>query len=473
MSSADLSRLPRVDRVVSHPALERARKRLGSGAVTALARRAIGEARRRVRDGGEVPSVDDVAREVAGEVEAALRARARRVINATGVVLHTNLGRAPLSGVAVEALRASAGGYTSIEIDLATGRRGARGAFAESALATLSGAEDALVVNNNAAAVLLVLSALALGRSVLVSRSELIEIGGGFRVPDVLARSGARLVEVGTTNRTRLEDYEEALGREADVAAILRVHQGNFRQVGFVERPSLRALAGLAKRRGILLVKDLGGGALVDLEEAGIAGEPTPRSCIDAGADVVCFSTDKVLGGPQGGAVVGRAELVAKARRDPLARAVRLGRLPLVALEATLAAYLEGDEGDVPAVAAIRAPLASLRERASGWAGALAARGVAARVVDLPSLVGGGAYAEESLPSAGLALDAVDADVLAARLRAGEPPVVARIERGAVLLDARTVLPGEDEALVEAIAAAMRDARRPAGGSVPSEGGLT
>ncbi|MGO8995064.1 MAG: L-seryl-tRNA(Sec) selenium transferase [Polyangiaceae bacterium] len=456
MSSADLSKLPRVDRVVANGALERARTRLGTRAVTDLARRAIGEARRRARDGEAAPSEDDVAQEVARGVEEALLARGRRVINATGVVLHTNLGRAPLSAAAVEALRASAGGYTSIEIDLATGRRGARGAFAESALATLSGAEDALVVNNNAAAVLLVLSALALGRSVLVSRSELIEIGGGFRVPDVLARSGARMIEVGTTNRTRIDDYAEALDAAGDVAAILRVHQGNFRQIGFVERPPLPALAKLAHERGVLLVKDLGGGALVDLTSTGIAGEPTPRACIEAGTDVVCFSTDKVLGGPQGGAIVGRADLVAKARRDPLARAVRLGRLPLVALEATLAAYLEGTEGTVPAVAAIRAPLESLRARASSWSEALAARGVAARVLDLPSVVGGGAYAEESLASAGLALDLADPDAVATRLRAGTPPVVARIERGALLFDARTVLPGEDGELLEAIAAACR-----------------
>jgi L-seryl-tRNA(Ser) seleniumtransferase len=295
-----------------------------------------------------------------------------------------------------------------------------------------------------------------MGRKVIVSRGELIEIGGGFRVPDVLARSGARMVEVGTTNRTRVEDFAAALDEETGVAVILRVHQGNFRQIGFVERPELRALATLAHERGVHLVKDLGGGALVDLAEAGIAGEPTPRACVEAGADVVCFSTDKVLGGPQGGAIVGRADLVAKVRRDPLARAVRLGRLPLVALEATLAAYLEGAEGSIPAVAAIRAPVASLRSRASSWADALAAHGIAVRVVDLPSVVGGGAYAEESIASAGIAVETDDVEALAARLRSGDPPVVARIERGALLVDARTILADEDELLVRAIAAAAR-----------------
>ena len=455
MSSADLAKLPRVDRVVAHAALDRARARLGARAVTELARRAIAEARRRAREGVKSPAKRRRRAQRRAHRGGVLLARARRVINATGVVLHTNLGRAPLSEAAVEALRLSAGGYTSVEIDLATGRRGARGAFAESALATLSGAEDALVVNNNAAAVLLALSALALGRAVLVSRSELIEIGGGFRVPDVLARSGARLVEVGTTNRTRLEDYEAALDAEKDVAAILRVHQGNFRQTGFVERPSLGPLAALAAERGVPLVKDLGGGALVDLAGAGLAGEPTARGCIEAGVHLLCFSTDKVLGGPQGGAIVGRADLVARTRRDPLARAVRLGRLPLVALEATLAAYLEGREADIPALAALRQPLDTLRARAEAWSKRSAARGVPARVLDLSSLVGGGACAEESLASAGIALDTGDPDALGTKLRTGDPPVVARIEQGALLLDARTVLPGEDEALLEAIVRAV------------------
>jgi L-seryl-tRNA(Ser) seleniumtransferase len=459
--NADLPRLPRVDRVVAHAALDHARRRLGAKAVTDLARRAIADARDEVKRGGAAPSEDDVAREVARRAEASLSARARRVINATGVVLHTNLGRAPLSRAATEALAASAPGYTSVEIDLASGRRGARGAFAESALASLAGAEDALVVNNNAAAVLLALSALASGRGVLVSRAELIEIGGGFRVPDVLARSGARLVEVGTTNRTRESDYENALTADSGIGAILRVHQGNFRQIGFVERPRLASLAAIAKRRGVLLVKDLGGGALIDLAPHGITGEPTVQSCVDAGADVVCFSTDKALGGPQGGALVGRAALVDRARRDPLARALRLGRLPLVALEATLASYLEGGPDAVPALAMIRRDVGALRDRAAAWITALAAHGVAARAIDLASLVGGGACAEEPLASAGIALDTDDADALAARLRAGATPVVARIEGGAVIFDARTVLPDEDDALVAAVVSACGPRRSP------------
>ncbi len=445
--------LPRVDRVVAHPSLVSARLRLGARGLTMLTRRAIDAARRSMRDDGAIcPSLDDVVAAVAAAAAAALSARARPVINATGVVLHTNLGRAPLSRRAVSALAASAGHYTSIEIDLATGRRGARGAFAERALAQLTGAEAALVVNNNAAATLLSLSALAMGKKVLVSRGELIEIGGGFRVPDVCARSGAQLVEVGTTNRTRLDDYESALA-EGGVAAILRVHQGNFRQVGFVERPALDALADLVHAHGALLIEDLGGGALIDFSPYGLRGEPLAPASIAAGCDVVCFSTDKVLGGPQGGVIVGRAEHVERARREPLARALRLGRLPLVALEATLTAYLEGSLDEIPALAAARTPLARVQERAEAWKQALASRGVAAEIVALEAAMGGGTLAEAALASAGVALDG-DAERLAALLRAGDPPVVARIHEGRLLFDARTVLPGEDEALLAAMCAA-------------------
>ena len=450
-----LAQLPRVDRVVAHAVLDSARRRIGAAAVTRLARRAVDTARAAVKAGGACPSVDDVANDVAAAVRATLRTRARPVINATGVVLHTNLGRAPLGYSATEALASSAGRYTSIEIDLTTGRRGARGAFAESALAELSGAEAALVVNNNAAAVMLALAALAMGRGVVVSRGELVEIGGGFRVPDVLARSGARMIEVGTTNKTRIDDYASAFDQAGDVAVILRVHQGNFRQSGFVERPDLRALAELAHARGAILVKDLGGGALLDLAPLGLGGEPVVKDAVRAGADVVCFSTDKVLGGPQGGALVGRADPVERARRDPLARALRLGRLPLVALEATLACYLEGDLDGVPALAALRRPIEQVRARAERWCMELAERGVACSVIDLEVEVGGGALADRALPSAGVAIDTPDADALADRLRAGDPPVVGRIHEGRLLLDGRTVLPDEDEPLLDAVAAAL------------------
>ena len=462
MSSADpsrLSRLPRTDRVVAHPALDAVRRRLGAAALTRIARLVLEEARKTVREGGECPSLDEVAGKVKAAAEATLSARARRVINATGVVLHTNLGRAPLAREAVEALAASAGGYTSVEIDLATGARGPRGAFAEGALAQLAGAEAALVVNNNAAAVLLALSAFAMGKKVLVSRGELIEIGGGFRVPDVCARSGAQMIEVGTTNRTRVADYERAFAEHGEVAAILRVHPGNFRQIGFVERPDIGALAQLAHSRGALLIEDLGGGALVDLTPNGLGGEPVPRSSVEAGADLVCFSTDKLLGGPQGGALAGRASAVEKARRDPLTRALRMGRLPLVALEATLALYLEGRAGEVPALAALQRPVAEVRARAERWRDALASKGFVCEVASLDAAAGGGTLAEAPVPSAGLAFAAEsvpDPEAFVARLRGGAVSVVARIHEGRALVDARTVLPGEDDDLIACLLAARR-----------------
>jgi L-seryl-tRNA(Ser) seleniumtransferase len=447
--STELRGLPRVDRVTAHPSLDDARRSLGMDAVTRLARRAIEEAREEARRGALIPTADEIALRAAEAARQLLASRAQRVINATGVVLHTNLGRAPLGERAIQALAASAGGYTSIEIDLETGRRGRRGAFVEDALSELTGAEAALVVNNNAAAVLLMLSALAAGKPVIVSRGELIEIGGGFRVPEVMERSTARLVEVGTTNRTRASDFARALDTHPEAVAVLRVHQGNFRQVGFVERPDHRALAELCHARNVLLLEDLGGGALVDLTPHGLS-EPTARESIAAGSDVVCFSTDKVLGGPQGGVLAGRAPLIERCRRDPLARALRLGKLPLVALEATLSVYLEGDLDSVPVLAAVRAKPSALQDRATGWRDELVRRGVSAEVIELSGAVGGGACAEEPLPSWGVSIQGNEA-VIAERLRAGEPRVLARVSGGLVLLDARTVLPGEDAALLAAV----------------------
>jgi L-seryl-tRNA(Ser) seleniumtransferase len=452
----EYQRLPKVDRVALHPNLAAARARLGVEAVTRLARRAIDAARRAVVAGESAPSLEETVQRVEAAAAAQLRLRARPVINATGVLLHTNLGRAPLAHRAVEALAASAGHATSVEIDLATGRRGARGAFAEQSLAELCGAESALVVNNNAAAVLLALSALTAGKRVLVSRGELIEIGGGFRVPDVCARSGAELIEVGTTNKTRLSDYERAIDA-GGVGAILRVHQGNFRQIGFVERPDLSDLAKLAHARGVLLIKDLGGGALVDLSATGLVGEPLARPCVEAGCDVVCFSTDKVLGGPQGGAIVGARDYVEKARRDPLARALRLGRLPLVALEATIALYLEGAVDEIPVLAAARMPIDEVKRRAESWADSLSHRGVESEVVALEGAMGGGTLAESPLPSFGIALSNLSSsvDAVAECLRVGEPSVVARIAEGRLLFDARSVQAVEAAPMLDAIVAAL------------------
>ncbi len=354
----------------------------------------------------------------------------RPVLNATGVIVHTNLGRAPLATHALERVGAVAAGYANLEYDLAAGARGSRHAHLGSLLAELTGAETGMAVNNNAAAVLLSLAALATGQEVIISRGELIEIGDGFRIPDILAQSGARLVEVGTTNRTSLRDYEAAIGSET--AAIVRVHQSNFRMVGFTAAAGLGELADLASRRGVTLIDDLGSGQLLDLPD--LADEPTARSSVDAGAHVVCFSGDKLLGGPQAGVIVGSAAAVERIRRHPLARAMRIDKLSLAALEATLELYRDPQRAlrEVPVLAAAAESADAVRARAER----LAAR-LGGDVVATTARVGGGAVPLLELESFACALDGGEA--LAAALRAGDPPVVSLVREGRVLLDCRTL----------------------------------
>ncbi|HWH06624.1 MAG TPA: L-seryl-tRNA(Sec) selenium transferase [Gaiellaceae bacterium] len=379
----------------------------------------------------------DLAARAVEELRRRRNPELRRVLNATGVLVHTNLGRAPLAPAAVARVVAAAG-YSNLELELGSGVRGSRQDHLQPLLRRLTGAEAALVVNNNAAAVLLALAALAEGREVLVSRGELIEIGDGFRIPDVLARSGARLVEVGTTNRTRAADYERALGPET--ALLLRVHQSNFRVVGFTEQPSVRELAAVARRGGVPLVDDLGSGALVEVE-----GEPTPASSLAAGADLVCFSGDKLLGGPQAGIVAGRAALVERLRCHPLARALRADKLSLAALEGTLALTLERPD-EVPVLRMLREPAAAVRARAERLAAA-----VGGEVEETVARVGGGALPLAELPSFACAVE----EELAAALRGHEPPVVAVVRDGRTLLDCRALA----EAEVDEVAAAVRACR--------------
>ncbi|NUP10155.1 MAG: L-seryl-tRNA(Sec) selenium transferase [Polyangiaceae bacterium] len=452
--------MPRVDRVVARPDLAEVRAAVGPKAFVELVRAGIDAARTALLSGERrgVPTEEEVAtwvRERAGVLRAG---RARRVINATGVMLHTNLGRAPLSERAAAAVAESMRGYSSIELDLGTGKRGKRAAFLEASLASLAGAEAAIVVNNCAAAVLLLLAAVARGRSVVVSRGELVEIGGGFRVPDVMVESGARLIEVGTTNKTRRADYERALDANPDCAAILRVHQGNFRQLGFVERPSLAELGDLARERGIPLLKDLGGGALVDLSSTGFVGEPIVASCVRDGCAAVTFSADKVLGGPQGGAIVGSSAIIERVRKHPLARALRLGRLAIVALEATLEAYLlERAWEEVPALAMSRTSVTELEARVDRWVERFAAVGISARRVATEAEMGGGTLAARTIPSVAVEIstDARDADTLARVLREGDPAVMGRVREGGVLLDARTVSAAEEEMLLARVVASF------------------
>ena len=380
----------------------------------------------------------DLALRLRDELAALRRPRLRRVLNATGVLVHTNLGRAPLAEEALERVVASARGYSNLEYDLASGARGSRQDHVAAILRRLTGAESALVVNNNAAAVMLALAALAEGREVLVSRGELIEIGDGFRIPDVLARSGARLHEVGTTNRTRAADYERAIGPET--AVLLRVHQSNFRVVGFTEQPTVRDLAQVADRHNLPLVDDLGSGVLVELP-----GEPSAKDALAAGADLVTFSGDKLLGGPQAGIVVGRADLVERLRRHPLQRALRADKLTIAALEGTLALYLEAPER-IPVLRMLRETADDVRARASRLAEL-----VDGALEETIARAGGGALPLAEIPSFACAVE----ESLAEPLRTGEPPVVGIVRDGRLLLDCRTLADAE----VDEVAAAVRAAR--------------
>ncbi len=447
--------LPSVERVLSHERLAPLSERFRRDWLTNLVRQRLDEARNAIRSGKSNPTLDELASSVAQRAERLGRAWPQPVINATGVVLHTNLGRAPLSAEAVEAVERAAQGYSNLEFELETGERGSRQARIGPLLCQLTGAEAAIAVNNNASAVLLGLATVATGREVIVSRGEAVEIGGGFRIPDVMRQSGAALVEVGTTNRTYVHDYEAACTERT--AALLKVHASNFRVSGFTAAATLEELSELAHRKGLLLLHDLGSGCLLDTSVYGLAHEPTPQESVAAGADLVFFSGDKLLGGPQAGIVVGKAEAVRRLARHPLARAVRLDKLTLAALTATLLHYLRGEPEKIPIWGMISAPLDELSRRAEAWRKAIGGR---ASVADGLSTIGGGSLPGETLPTRLVALDCagVDggADGLAARLRAQEPPIVARIEEERVVLDPRTVLVGEEAALLEGVNAALR-----------------
>jgi L-seryl-tRNA(Ser) seleniumtransferase len=435
MGRPGLRELPSVDRLLADPRLEGEPRELALAAVRA----ALEHARREIRDGRSPGDLVEVA---LAELSSLCRPRLRRVLNATGVIVHTNLGRAPLAESALEHVREVGASYSNLEYDLVEGARGSRQDHLSRVLRRLTGAEAAIVVNNNAAAVLLALAALAEGRDVLVSRGELIEIGDGFRIPDILARSGCRLVEVGTTNRTRAADYEGAIHRET--ALLLRVHQSNFRLVGFTELPRLEELAAVARAHGVPLVDDLGSGALFPFED-----EPTAAESLAAGADLVCFSGDKLLGGPQAGIVVGRAPLVDRLRVHPLQRALRADKLTLAALEGTLTLALDPARArrEIPVLRMLDEPLGAVRGRAERLAAI-----VGGEVESTVARVGGGALPLAQLESFACAVE----EELATRLRAGEPPVVALLRDGRTLLDVRAIADAE----VAEVAGAVERARR-------------
>ncbi|HXZ80973.1 MAG TPA: L-seryl-tRNA(Sec) selenium transferase [Terriglobales bacterium] len=457
-------KLPSVDELLRHPEIATLVAREGHAAVTEASRTVLAKLREEISAGRlDQATVDLALTGVAAAVERQLRQSLRQslrpVINATGVILHTNLGRAPLSQAALENIQQTARTYSNLEFNLEAGERGKRDVHADRLFARLLAAGSTaapistIVVNNNAAAVFLALNTLADGFEVIVSRGELVEIGGSFRIPDVMAKSHAVLKEVGTTNRTRISDYERAIGERTRL--LLRVHRSNFQITGFTEQPALEELVALGRSHGIPVMEDLGSGALFDLRSVGIQGEPGVTESLQAGIDILTYSGDKLLGGPQAGIISGRKDLVARIRSNPLFRALRVDKLTYAALEATLLAYLRQDYDAIPAIRLMRVPLADIARRIEVVLTLLkpSAPSLTAETIDGESVVGGGAAPASTLPTRllAIALTSMSAGDLASRLRLNDPPIIARVDEGRLLIDLRTVFPEQDQALSQAL----------------------
>jgi len=457
-------RIPKVDQFLARPAVAEWIQRTGREFAVAEIQRLLDEVRDDIRsnpDGAAEAVAAKRLEQVLNErIQSRLIPGLRVVINATGVILHTNLGRAPLSAAAQKSLSALSGQYANLEYDVSEGSRSQRDKTIQPLFRELLGCEDVAVVNNNAAAVFLILNTLAQGREVIVSRGELVEIGGSFRIPDVMSRSGAILREVGTTNKTHLSDYENAIS--PDTAMILRVHPSNFRIQGFTERPGLGELAEISRRRGIPLVEDIGSGCMIDLRPYGIADEPRVRESLDAGVELICFSGDKLLGGPQAGIIAGSEKLVDRIRKNPLMRAFRVDKLTYSVLQATLESYRFGRAlEEIPILRMISMPPAVLSRRARNFARRLRAElpdDVRVSVCGGNSVVGGGSCPECVLPTTLVALESERARpaLIESRLRAGDTPVVIRVEDDRALVDLRTVFPEQEPVLIEAISRAVK-----------------
>jgi L-seryl-tRNA(Ser) seleniumtransferase len=456
--SPDLRGIPSVDRVLAHTRLAALRSDLPQSIVTLAVREELDAIRRSLQaDGEKAPAFDEIAERAAKRALSMITPGLKPVINATGVIIHTNLGRAPLSNAALEAIR-DAAAYSNLEYDLEKGERGSRYDHAVEILRRVTGCEDALVVNNNAAGLVLALTGLSQGREAILSRGQSVEIGGGFRIPEIMRTSGARLVEVGTTNRTYTRDYAEAI--TADTAFIMRVHASNFRRVGFTTTPGVEELAALAHDHDLLMVDDIGSGALLDTTRFGLSPEPMVQTSIQAGADLVLFSGDKLLGGPQCGVIAGKSAITARLRKHPLMRALRVDKIALAALEATLLHYFKGEaEREVPVWQMISIGEDALKQKADAWATRLRDKGLACSVEQGRSTIGGGSLPGETLPTWLLSITPTHpggtaeqwAGYFAERLRHAETPIIARVDRGAVLLDPRTVLEGDEDRLMEGV----------------------
>jgi L-seryl-tRNA(Ser) seleniumtransferase len=449
-----LNQLPSIDHLLGLPKMDKLLEAYGRPLTLEACRAVLDQIRQDYIDSkAPLPDEHEIITRVRSQLEAWLKPSLVPVINAAGVVLHTNLGRAPLSQATRNAISEAAEGYTNLEFNLDTGKRGKRSVHASRILAQLAGVEAGFVVNNNAGAILLVLSALASGKKVIVSRSQLVEIGGGFRIPDVMRQSGAKLVEIGTTNRVHLYDYEGALENET-IALVMVAHHSNFKVIGFHSEPDLHEIVATAHQHGVPVVHDLGSGALLDTAKYGLSHEPTVQESVKAGCDLVCFSGDKLLGGPQSGIIIGKKDLIKRIRVHPLARALRCGKLTLAGINATLTHYLKDEaEHAIPIWQLIAKPLDAIQATAENWLQFLGEGEVIAGC----STVGGGSLPTEEMPTFLLALNPGKPDEFMRALRNAHPPVIARIEDDRVLLDPRTVFPEQEAALLRALAGALRN----------------
>ncbi len=447
----DLSAIPSVDRLLDEKDVRRLSTDYSRELTVDAIRAVLDEIRAEAQNGKSPPEDSEIIKRVGSVLERWTKDTLHPVINASGVIIHTNLGRAPLSEEAMQAASEVATRYSNLEFDMGKGKRGSRLLHAEELLTRISGAQAAMVVNNNAAAVLLVLTALAKRRRVLIARSQLVEIGGGFRIPDVMKQSGAVLVEIGTTNRVHLADYQKAI-EEQPIYLVMRAHRSNFAIVGFTAEPSLAEIAEVTHQAEVPLVDDLGSGSLLDTSRYGLGHEPTVQESLEAGADLVCFSGDKLLGGPQAGIIVGRRELIAKLKKHPLARAIRADKLALAALSATLLHYLKNEAQEkIPVWRMITTSLDDIQRRAEHWRETL---GVG-EITDGESTVGGGSLPGETLPTRLLTLDVPRADHFLSQLRSEKYPVIARVQNDRVLFDPRTVLTSQDEIFLQTVQSAL------------------
>ena len=458
MNQKLLRQIPKVDELMKQPVLLSLCESMPAQTVTQAVRQVLEDLRKDILSGKieEMPSVEALCAGIAADANRQAEPSLKKVINATGIILHTNLGRACISARAAAAAQEVAQSYSTLEYNLQAGRRGTRYSHVESLLCKLTGAESALVVNNNAAAVLLILSDMAQGGQVITSRGELVEIGGSFRVPDIMEACGAELKEVGTTNKTHLWDYDRAINEKT--RALMKVHTSNYRIVGFSETPTLPELAELAHSRGLPVIEDLGSGCLVDLQQFGIYGEPTVQDSVRAGVDVVSFSGDKLLGGPQAGIIVGKKAIVDKLKKHPLTRAMRVDKMTLAALEATLRSYEIGAYNEIPTIAMLAVTQDQLRAKADALCGLMTAVGIAAEVVPTEGQVGGGSVPTQMLKSFAVAVQpaGVNLDQLEANLRMGRPAIVGRINHDRFLLDVRTLKEADYADIVKAVGEAEK-----------------